>query len=63
MQATGRIDQHHIDRARFGRHNPVEGHRRRIGAVTLANDLNPDPICPDLQLLARRRTKRVAGDE
>ena len=24
MQATGCIDQHHIDRSRFGRHNPVD---------------------------------------
>jgi len=63
MQPAGRIDERHINRARFRRRNAVERDCRRIGPVTLTNNIRSNAIRPDLQLVDRRCAKCIAGDQ
>ena len=63
VEATRRVDDHHVRPARDARLDPVEDHRGGIRARTLTDELRPGSLRPDAQLLDRGGTERVAGDE
>jgi hypothetical protein len=61
VQAACGIDQHYVAAARLGGGHRVEDHRGRIGSFLRADDIDPGPVGPDLQLIDRGGAERVGG--
>ena len=60
MQTARGVDNHVVGRARLGRLQSVEQHRRRIAARLVLDDLGPGAFAPNLQLLNSGSAKRVS---
>src|SRR6266481_5569501 len=63
MQASRRIDDDDISRARLGGGHGVVYDSGRIGAGFLFDDFDAVALSPDFQLLDRSGAKRVRGAE
>ena len=59
VEPARRVDEHRVDPPRPGRLERVEHDGRGIGALAMPHDLDARPLGPPLELVDRRRAKRV----
>ena len=59
MQAARRIAEHDVHISRLCRGERVEQHRAGIGTLAAAHDLHARAVCPNFELVRRRRAEGI----
>ena len=60
VEAPGSVNQQHVYAAAFSGLHAIEYHGRWVGARTMLDDIDTNPLSPDVELLDSRGPKRVS---
>ena len=63
MKPASGVDQQNVDPAAFRRLNPVEDNGRRVRAGLMLDDIDANPLAPDIELFDGGSAKSVARNQ